>query len=79
MRGEAESAWEWLWSAEELGIRDTVDMDTVWCLMRILEVAEGRSARWDRIRKLASKLVVPQLYHLGRPQDAQAIQSRYGP
>lgn len=78
LRGEPGPAWEWLWSAEELGIRDTVDMDTAWCLERILAVSDGRSDRWDRVRKLAAKLVVPQLYHLGRPEDARRIQQAHG-
>ena len=74
-RHELSSTWEWLWSASEMGIGDTVERDTAWCLERICMVAAEKN--WSQVRRLASKLWGGQLERLGQAERAKEILAEY--
>lgn len=62
-RGDELQTWQWLWSASELGLADTVDSDAADCLELIRAIAQQRG--WSKVLRLASKLAESQRQRLG--------------
>ncbi|MEZ4238686.1 MAG: protein kinase [Myxococcota bacterium] len=52
-RGDHTQTWQWLWSAQEVGVIGTVDRDTATCLTIITDAAA--SSGWANVLRLAGK------------------------
>ena len=61
-RGDHENTWTWLWSASELGLGDTVDLDVARDLLSICRIA--RRYGWVNVLRVAGKLARQQFEHL---------------
>lgn len=72
-RNDGSNTWKWLWHAQELGLKDTVDRDNCSDLERIF-VASKRNG-WDQSRRLSGRLLLRQLIRLGEHARAQDLQS----
>lgn len=72
--GEHTQTWRWLWAASELGLRDTVDLDTARCLEVICGIAGEQE--WDDVLRVAGKPAVLQLSRLGLDDQAQRLQQQ---
>ncbi len=73
-RGNEKQTWEWLWTANELGLGDTVDRDNARCLQMICEIASAQ--RWSNVLRLAGKLGIAQLTALGQARQAKEIREQ---
>ncbi len=65
--------WQWLWSASELGLGDTVDRDTAALLTRVCNVAKVEG--WGNVIRVAAKLAIDQLERLGEPEEARRVKT----
>ncbi|MFT5455145.1 MAG: serine/threonine protein kinase/tetratricopeptide (TPR) repeat protein [Myxococcota bacterium] len=74
MQGDHATTWQWLWSASELGLGDTVDSDTADCLVAIVEVADTSS--WGNVLRVAGKLATDQLEALGQSARLAEVRAR---
>jgi ATP/maltotriose-dependent transcriptional regulator MalT len=70
-RGDHMQTWQWLWSASELGLGDTVDRDTVALLTRVCNVA--KLAGWGNVIRVSANLAVEQLERLGDRDGAERV------
>ncbi len=70
-RGDHMQTWQWLWSASELGLGDTVDRDTVALLTRVCNVA--KLAGWGNVIRVSANLAVEQLERLGERDAADRV------
>ena len=61
----------WLWSASDLGLGDTVDLDDARDLVDIVHIA--REAAWEDVLPIATKLALQQLEGLGDIERAQRL------
>ena len=73
LRGDHENTYRWLWSAQELGLGDTVDHDYATLLTVICHVAQRR--KWTNALRVAGKLAVGQWDRLEQPAKAEHIRS----
>jgi len=73
-RGRQRDTWEWLWSAKEIGLGDTVDRDQGRCLEVICEEAYERG--WPRVLRVSSQLGVVQLEALGLLDGAARLREK---
>ncbi len=71
-RRDHTQTWQWLWSASELGLGDTVELDAARCLQTICTIAAEEG--WANVIRVAGKLAVSQLEQLGLPDEAKAVQ-----
>lgn len=76
-RGDQDRTWQWLWSAAELGLADTVDLDIAACLQAIFAIARER--QWPRVLRLAGKLAASQLERLGEIERAREVERHATP
>ncbi|MEQ1568245.1 MAG: hypothetical protein ABMA64_21580, partial [Myxococcota bacterium] len=73
-RRDHTQTWQWLWSAQEVGVADTVDRDAALCLTQICEVAA--EAGWGNVLRLAGKLGAEQWERLQDEARATRLQQR---
>ncbi len=70
-------AFQWLWSASELGLADTVDDDAAADLLAIARMTRERG--WGSVARVAAKLAVDQLERLGQGTLAAEVSGWVGP
>ena len=73
-RGEEKQTWQWLWSAQELGVAEGIDRDIAASLVTISEAAAKQ--RWSKIVRLAGKLAVEQLERLSDEAGATRLKQQ---
>jgi tetratricopeptide (TPR) repeat protein len=73
LRRDHTQTWQWLWSAQEVGLAETTDRDHASCLILLSEVAA--EARWGNVLRLAGKLAAEQLERL--QDEARATRLRH--
>lgn len=69
--GDHMQTWQWLWSASELGLGDTVDRDTVHLLTRVCNVA--KLSGWGNVIRVSANLAVEQHERLGERAAARRV------
>jgi tetratricopeptide (TPR) repeat protein/energy-coupling factor transporter ATP-binding protein EcfA2 len=72
--GDEEGAYAWLWSAADLGVGSTVDLERASLLDALAERASD--AGWVSVGRVAGKLVVHQWERLGRADRAALAAAR---
>jgi tetratricopeptide (TPR) repeat protein len=75
-RSDEKATFQWLWSAQELGLGDIVDPDVADALAEIARVA--REQRGGNTLRVAGKLAISQYDRLGRAEAAREIQAWVG-
>jgi tetratricopeptide (TPR) repeat protein len=73
LRRDHTQTWQWLWSAQEVGLAETTDRDHASCLIILSEVAA--EAGWGNVLRLAGKLAAEQLERL--QDEARATRLRH--
>lgn len=73
-RRDHTSTWQWLWSAQEVGLGETVDRDTADGLVAICEVAA--EAGWANVVRLAGKIGTEQLERLNDEEGATRLKQK---
>ena len=74
IRGDEERTYKALWSAQDLGLDDTVDVEVAF----YLAVVFGRADQlgWDRPLRIAGKLAASQWDRLGRAEERDQTLTR---
>jgi tetratricopeptide (TPR) repeat protein len=73
LRRDHTQTWQWLWSAQQVGLAETTDRDHASCLVILSEVAA--EAGWGNVLRLAGKLAAEQLERL--QDEARATRLRH--
>ena len=71
-RQDEKATFQWLWSASEVGLGDSVEIDTADALREIAAAAAGLG--WASSVRLAGKLAIAQYERLGQDAVAREIQ-----
>jgi len=71
LRNDQDGTYRWLWSAEEMGLGDTVDHDNAYLLTVLCHAA--RAGAWVNTMRLAGRLAVGQWTRLKQPEETRAI------
>jgi len=72
MSGDGDAVWRWVWTAQDLGLDDTVDRDVAFLLTVICNRASQEG--WDNALRAAGHLALSQWTRLGRDKERVRVE-----